>query len=217
MKSPLALICLPLFSLLPLPLTAADPSPAKEMVLFDGKSLDGWKAYDAGGSGEVTLEKGEMIINTGESITGAIYQRPETLPVTNYEISLEAKRIDGLDFFCGLTFPVGSLKTCATLVLGGWSGSVTGISSIDGLDAAENSTGHYRKLDDNRWYKVKLRVTPQSLTAWIDGEQMIDVDIAGKKVAVRAGPIEDYQPLSLTTYQTTAAIKNIKVVPLLNP
>lgn len=182
-----------------------------KVALFDGKSLDGWKAYDAGGSGEVTVKGGEVIIGTGESITGIIYQKAQDLPLTNYEISLEAKRVDGIDFFCGLTFPVGSLKTCATLVVGGWSGSVTGISSIDGLDASENSTGHYRKLEDNKWYRIRLRVTPESLTAWIDDEKMIDVDIAGKKVGVRSGPIEDYQPLSLTTFQTTAAIKNMTV------
>ncbi|HSJ04326.1 MAG: DUF1080 domain-containing protein [Verrucomicrobium sp.] len=199
----------------------ADPAekkseaPAKEVVLFDGKSLDDWKAYDSGGSGEVTVSKdGEMIIGTGESITGTIYQKAKDLPVTNYEISLEAKRVEGIDFFCGLTFPVGSLKTCATLVVGGWSGSVTGISSIDGLDASDNSTGHFRKLADNKWYRIKLRVTPENLSAWIDDEKMIDVDIAGRKVGVRPGPIEDFLPLSFTTYQTTAAIKNVKLTPL---
>lgn len=198
----------------PAPAASTAPAANKGVALFDGKNLDNWKAYDAGGSGEITVKDGQMIIGSGESITGTIYQKTKDLPLTNYEITLEAQRVEGIDFFCGLTFPVGSLKTCATLVVGGWSGSVTGISSIDGLDASENSTGHFRKLEDKKWYRIKLRVTPESLTAWIDDEKMIDVDIAGKKVAVRPGPIEDYQPLSFTTYQTTAAIKNVVLTPI---
>ncbi len=155
-----------------------------------------------------------MVIGAGESITGVIYKKVADLPVTNYEITLEAQRLDGVDFFCGLTFPVGSLKTCATVVLGGLGGSVTGLSSIDGMDAAENSTGHYRKFEDKKWYAVKLRVTPANISVWIGAEKAIDVDIEGKKIAVRPGPIEEYLPLSLTTYQTKAAIRNVKLTPL---
>lgn len=191
-------------------LFAETPAP-NELILFDGKSLDDWQALDAGASGNVELRDGQMIIGTGESLTGVIFKNKDKLPVTNYEITLEAQRLEGLDFFCGLTFPVGDLKTCMTLVLGGWGGSVTGLSSIDGLDASENSTGHYRRFDDKKWYRVKLRVTPENVSVWSNDEKIINADIAGKKVGVRAGPIEDYTPLSFTTYQTTAAIRNVKL------
>jgi 3-keto-disaccharide hydrolase len=186
----------------------------KEFILFDGKSLDDWQSVDAGGSGKVTLDDGQMIINTGESVTGAIYKKADQLPLTNYEITLEAMRTDGSDFFCGLTFPVGSLKTCATFILGGWGGAVTGISSIDGADASENATGHYRKLDDKKWYRIKLRVTPENLSVWVNDAKAVDVDIKGRKIGLRPGPIEEYAPLSLTTYQTTAAIRNVKLTPI---
>lgn len=194
-------------------LLAAADTP-KEFVLFDGKSLDDWQAVDAGGSGPVELKDQQMIIHTGDSITGAIYKKADKLPLTNYELTLDAERLEGSDFFCGLTFPVGSLKTCVTLIMGGWGGAVTGISSIDGADASENSTGHYLRLDDKTWYHVKVRVTPENLSVWINDKQEVDADIKGKKIGLRPGPIEDYAPLSLTTYQTTAAIKNVKVTPL---
>ena len=186
----------------------------KEFVLFDGKSITDWQSVDAGGSGQVEARDGELIIGTGESITGAIYKKAKDLPTTNYEISLEAKRVDGIDFFVGLTFPVGDLKTCATLICGGWGGSVTGISSIDKMDAAENSTGHYRQFKNDQWYRIKLRVTPEELKVWVDDQKAIDVDIKGKKISLRPGPIEEYAPLSFTTYQTTAAIKNVKLTPI---
>lgn len=207
MKTPAA------FLTIALALTLHADAP-KEFILFDGKSLDNWQSVDCGGSGKVEIEDGEMRIGTGESLSGVIYKKAADLPHMNYEITLEGKRLEGSDFFCGLTFPVGNLKTSATLVLGGWGGTVTGISSIDGMDAAENSTGHYRRFQDKKWYSVKVRVEPERIQVWVNNENIIDVDTKDKKIGVRPGPIEEYLPLSLTTYQTTAAIKNIKVTPL---
>lgn len=197
-----------------LAVTAFAVDAPKSIALFDGKSISDWQSVDIGGSGEVELENGALVIKQGDSVSGAIYKKADKLPVTNYEITLEARRTQGVDFFCGLTFPVGSLKTCATLVIGGWGGSVTGISSIDGMDAAENSTGSYQRYEDNKWYKIKLRVTPKNLSTWVNDKQVIDADIEGKKISVRPGPIESYLPLSLTTFATAAEIKNVVLTPI---
>lgn len=205
-------VALCLFAMAPLAAQeAVKEEGAKEWVLFDGKTLDDWETVDIGGSGQVDLEGGCMIINMGDSVSGLVYKKAAELPVTNYEITLQAKRLQGVDFFCGLTFPVGSLKRCATLVLGGWGGSVTGISSIDDMDASNNSTGTYQRYDDDQWYAVRLRVTPENLSAWVGDKQVVDADIEGKKVGLRPGPIESYAPLSLTTFTTTAAIKNVRL------
>jgi hypothetical protein len=195
---------------------AADPAPAAKATvdLFAGKSLADWEKVDIGGSGEVSLENGEMIIAQGESVSGTVYKKAKDLPLQNYEISLETMRVEGADFFCGLTFPVGDLKTCLTLVLGGWGGAVTGISSIDGMDASENSTSSYQRFADNTWYKVRLQVTPKEIHVWIDGKEVVNVEIEGRKLGVRPGPIESFLPLSFTTYQTRAAIKNVKLTKL---
>lgn len=189
----------------------AKEAPAKaEWVLFDGTSLKDWEVVDMGGSGEVTVEGGQMIINQGESLSGVVYKKIEELPLSHYEITLQAKRLQGVDFFCGLTFPIGDVKKCATLVCGGWGGSVTGISSIDGLDAANNATGTYQRYEDDKWYTIRLRVTPDNLSAWVDDKQVVDQDIKGRKVALREGPIDAYAPLSLTTFNTMAAIKSVR-------
>lgn len=193
---------------------AAKPEAPKEFVLFNGKSLDDWESVDVGGSGVVELEGGLMIINQGENVSGAIYKKAAALPTTNYEITLEAKRLQGVDFFVGLTFPVGDIKHCATLVCGGWGGSVTGISCINGMDASDNNTSTYQRYKDDEWYAIKLRVTPNNLSVWLGDKQVVDEDIEGKKISVRSGPIESYLPLSLTTFNTTAAIRNMKLTPI---
>lgn len=196
--------------------TKKTPEPVaaekKEWSLFDGKSLDDWENVDIGASGMVELEGGLMIINAGDSVSGAVYKKAANLPMTNYEMSFDAKRLDGVDFFVGLTFPVGNAKTCATLLCGGWGGAVTGISSIDNLDASENNTSSFQRYEDDKWYSVRLRVTPEKLGVWLDGKHIIDEDIKGKKISVRPGPIENYLPLSFTTYATTAAIRNVKMI-----
>src|SRR5688572_26357792 len=89
-------------------ITAQEPKDTEpaEIVLFDGKSLDDWETVDIGGSGQVDLEGGCMIINQGDSLSGVIYKKAAELPLTNYEITLDAKRLQGVDFFCALTFPV---------------------------------------------------------------------------------------------------------------
>ncbi len=194
---------------------AKKPAEAgKSIVLFDGKSLADWETVDIGGSGKVEVADGNMVINQGDSVSGTVYKKAKDLPVMNYELTAEAMRTDGSDFFCGLTFPAGSLKTCLTLVLGGWGGSVTGISSIDNLDASENNTSSFQQYKDNQWYKVKLHITPKEIKVWVDDKEVINTDIEGKKLGLRPGPIESYAPLSFTTYQTTAAIRNVKVTPL---
>ena len=47
------------------------------------------------------------------------------MPRMGYEISLEAMRVEGSDFFCGLTFPVG--KDYLSLIVGGWGGRRGGV------------------------------------------------------------------------------------------
>lgn len=188
---------------------AATAETPAQWKLFDGKSLDNWEPVDIGGSGEVTLEGGQMVIAQGDSLSGVVYKKAAELPLTNYEITLQAKRLQGVDFFCGLTFPVGKIDRCASLILGGWGGSVTGISSIDDLDAANNATGSYQRYDDDTWYSVRLRVTPTNLSAWVNDKQVVDIDIKDRKVSLRPGPMEAYAPLSLTTYNTMAAIRNV--------
>src|SRR5687767_12288501 len=56
----------------------ADASKTK--ALFDGKTLTGWKKTNFGGEGEVTVEKGQIVLEMGDPLTGITWQKAEDLP-----------------------------------------------------------------------------------------------------------------------------------------
>ena len=123
--------------------------------LFDGKTLTNWRPSKFYGQGAVTIENGDIILAAGKDLTGITWSGP-ALPTTNYELTLQARRLEGRDFFAGITFPVGD--SFCSLILGGWGGTLVGLSSIDGLDASENETTIYRTFDPNKRYQVRVRV-----------------------------------------------------------
>jgi multidrug efflux pump subunit AcrA (membrane-fusion protein) len=178
----------------------------KTLLLFDGKSLEGWTETNFAGAGEIKVEKGQIVMQLGDSLTGITWKDAARLPTDNYEISLLAMKLKGDDFFCGLTFPVRDSH--ASLILGGWGGTLVGLSSIDGLDASENETTIYRKFDANKWYKVRLRVAENKIQAWVDDEQVIDVDMTDKRFSTRI-EVDASRPLGIATYQVSAAFKDV--------
>ena len=184
----------------------ADPKAKREVKLFNGKDLDGWKNSMFGGDGEIVVEDGQLILDRGNELTGVTWKDGKTLPKFNYEISLEAQRVDGSDFFCGLTFPIK--EDPCSLILGGWGGTVCGISSLDFKDASENETTLFREFKNGQWYKIRLRVLEKRLTAWIDGKEIIDVDLTGKKIGIRS-EVDPSRPLGFCSYATKAALRNI--------
>ena len=187
----------------------AKVSKESEIILFDGKNLDNWQKTDFAGKGEIFIDKnGSLVLEMGAELSG-LHWKGEDLPTSNYEISLQAMRAMGSDFFCGLTFPYK--ETHATLILGGWGGSLIGISSLDDFDASENETGDAYIFEDNQWYNVRLKVTDSEFTVWIDGKSVIDCEVEGRRVGMRPGEIEMSVPLGVCTFATTGVLKNIKL------
>jgi len=173
--------------------------------LFDGKTLTGWKKTDFINAGEPSVENKQLMLNAGEILSGVTWTKD--FPTINYEIRLEAMRVSGGDFFCGLTFPYR--KSCASLILGGWGGTLCGISSLDGFDAANNNTTTFHEFENGVWYKVRLRVTDHRFEAWLGGKKIVDVDTTNREVDVRV-EVEASKPLGLASFQTTAAIRNLE-------
>ncbi len=187
------------------------PQPPKDPnlhPLFDGKTLGNWESIQFGGEGEVLVnEEGHLEFDFGAIMTGVKWKE-EPPRLSNYELELDAMKLDGNDFFCALTFPVKDSH--ATFVIGGWGGGIVGISSIDDLDASENETMNVEGFETGVWYRVKVRVTDAKIEAWIDDRQMVDLELADKKISLRPGDIELCVPIGIASFMTRSQYRNIQ-------
>ncbi|MCE5301519.1 MAG: DUF1080 domain-containing protein [Planctomycetaceae bacterium] len=174
--------------------------------LFDGKTLGSWKPIPFGGEGKVHVADGQLVMDEG-TMTGVVYTGRELLR-DDYELSLEGIRLEGSDFFCTTTFPVG--KEYCSLVVGGWGGLLVGLSSVDGADASENDTSTVQDLKNDIWYRVRIRVTPAVIDAWINDRQVVHKPREGHRFSTRV-EVDACQPLGIATWATKGAVKNIRI------
>jgi len=176
-------------------------------TLFDNKSLAGWRVTEFDQGGRVEVRNGLMILTKGDPFVGVNYTNE--IPKVNYEVVLDAMSVSGGDFFCGLTFPVKN--SFCSFIVGGWGGSVVGLSNLDGADASENETTQFVTFETGRWYRIRLRVTEHKIEAWIEQKKVVDVVITGRKLSLRIGEIMMSKPFGLASYSTTAAYRGIKL------
>jgi hypothetical protein len=165
-----------------------------------------WVESKFGGDGEVKIKDGVISLGFGDPLTGVRWTGK--FPKNNYEINVEARRTNGFDFFCGLTLPAADQRF--SLILGGWGGSLIGISSIAGEDAAHNETMIIRQFEQSRWYKVRVRVTDKKLEAWLDDDNIVDFTRDDRPLDIRA-ELEQSVPVGFASFQTIAELRNIRV------
>lgn len=179
--------------------------------IFDGATLSGWEITNFGPQGPVSVSGNEILLGAGDGCTGITYKK--NFPEINYKVTLEAKRVSGNDFFCGMTFPVE--KEPCTLIIGGWGGTTVGLSSIDGMDASENETTRLMKFYNERWYDICLVVKEDSIKAWVDNSLVVDFYRGNKRLSIRP-EVDLSRPFGIASWRTTAALKNIRVTAI-NP
>jgi hypothetical protein len=173
--------------------------------LFDGSSLAGWQVTDFGGQGLVELDGGALRLHPGSPLTGIDF--PAFAPGDTYELEVAAARLDGNDFFCGLTFPVGAGHL--TLVLGGWGGSVCGLSSLDGEDASSNATRTVRSFANGVEHTIHLAISPTSVSVTLDGTPLLGSDLSGRSLSLRP-EVDLSRPLGICCYSTTARLRSVR-------
>ncbi len=167
------------------------------------KGLEGWEITNFGGEGKVEVLDGVLRMARGEPLTG-ITKKGKDFPTENFEIRWSAQRVDGSDFFAGITFPVG--KEYCSFICGGWGGGLVGISSINGNDASENESASYRDFKNGRWYEFKIRVDKEHITAWIDDEQVVRIERGNRRFSVRSEVMRS-RPLGYCVFQSDVLVK----------
>ncbi|MFO0878305.1 MAG: DUF1080 domain-containing protein [Gemmataceae bacterium] len=186
---------------------AAPPPDAGWKSLFDGKTLGPWKSIAFGDEGKVHVKDGAIYLEKGRKMTGIVYSRAD-FPTTDYEITFEAKRVDGDDFFCTTTFPVG--PDHCSFVVGGWRGTVFGISNINGANASENVTTRSHELESGRWYRIRLRISRDRIETWIDRTKMVDLDTSELTLSLHLAS-KPTRPFGITSWDTTGAIRDLRL------
>lgn len=178
----------------------------------DYKPLQGsWEKVVFGGEGEVHIAKtgegGEVIdMLAGDPLTGIRWSGK--FPTENYELKLQARRLEGFDFFAAVTFPVG--REHCSFVLGGWGGGLVGISSIDGNDASTNQTTKYKEFETNKWYTIRIRVDDKAVRCWIDEDEYAAIPRGENELSIRL-EMDPCLPMGIANYMTRSELKDISL------
>jgi hypothetical protein len=192
-------------------LTHCGPAPRLEWQLLSDEFAPAWRASGISEEGKVSVRDGEIALHPGQPMTGARFDawQSANLPLTRYTIEYEAMRVAGNDFFGTVTFPVNDAHV--SLVVGGWGGTLVGISSIDDMDANENSTRGNAYFENNRWHKVRIEVRDDDLRAWINGKLFVNVSTKGHQLGLRAGDIGKCAPFGFASYATQSRLRNVRI------
>jgi len=177
--------------------------------LFDGKTLQGWKVlkedhFDL--AGNVFVEDGAIVMDAGAPYTGITWKGD--FPRESFEVEWKGTRRENYDIFCGLTVPVG--EEYVTYVLGGWGGSVVGLSNVDFMNANDNQTTRIEEFENSAWYTFRLRVDRDKIQAWIDDELRFEQPREGHKFDIYY-QLEPNRPLGFFTWNTEGAVKEIRM------
>lgn len=188
---------------------AGDEKPAP-LVLFDGRTLEGWRATKGSPPEAVRVADGVLTLATGSPMTGVTSTR-EGLPTVDYLLTYEARRTQGNDFFAAATFPVRD--SFVTLVAGGWGGSVTGLSLINGSSAAENPTNHFLRYTNDTWYRFEVGVTARAVQVRVDGKEVFTFDHADAQLKTRIESRAN-EPLGFASWRSAGQVRRVEVRPL---
>ena len=102
------------------------------------------------------------------------------------------------------------------VLIGGWGGGLCGVSCFDFLDASENQWSECLNLENERWYTLRVRVTPGVLQVFLD-ETLFTARVEGppSRFSLRSGSdIDKTGPLGLATYRTKARWRNFTLTPI---
>lgn len=175
--------------------------------LLTEENITSWQPSAFGISGREEILPHAIRLTMGNPFTGVAWSG-EPLPTENYEIEIVARKVMGNDFFCGLTFAVG--EDPCTFIAGGWGGSITGLSCIDGKDASENATRTFQRYDVGEDYTIRIRVEEHRVRAWLQDGLVVQQPRDGVDFSVRM-EVELSTPFGIACYNTEALITACRI------
>jgi hypothetical protein len=66
-------------------------------------------------------------------------------------------------------------------------------------------------FEEGGWYRIRVRVTDERMTGWIDGKEMFDVELVGKVIGLRPGPTGYCSPLGIASFGTRSTYRKIEL------
>ena len=180
-------------------------------LLFDGTSLKNWIDNKDGGDDVVSVKDGAIVLGMGPTSTSIRYDVENSefkIPRDSYELEFVSRRASGVDFFSALTFPIG--ENSVTFVNGGWGGTVAGISSIDNMDASENSSSCFYNFKTKQWYRFRVQVGKKVVRVWVNDEKIIDYAVEGHTLGTRF-EMSKCEPLGFASWVSEGQIKVARI------
>jgi hypothetical protein len=211
---PVAPAALVLFGLVTLCGCHGPPAPATAHVSavhvdVVGTSIPlGFRETEFGGEGLASIAGNHILLEPGVPLSGVTWTGVP--PEAPYVFEVEFTKRYGNDFPCALTFPVAGSHL--SLVLGGWGGTVCGLSSLDGLDASRNETRFVRAFPPGVRTHVRVAVSDEVVCAAIDGVEVVRLALAGRTLGVREELLPS-RPLGIASFATAVELHSVRWAP----
>ncbi|HUT35124.1 MAG TPA: protein kinase [Planctomycetota bacterium] len=186
------------------PGAAEAPEAGVWQSLFDGKTLEGWRKYEAAGQNTGTLDakNGQIVLGAGNPHAGLIWT--QDFPKCDYELELKVSDLGGYQTPCQLTFPIQD-SFCTLFYR---CGTAASLSKVGGKD---HGVPGGKPGAEKRWYALRLRVTQAKIGVWVDGKQVLDVAIPEGATITCDKADWGIKRLNIRTWKTTAAYRDLRV------
>jgi hypothetical protein len=185
-------------------------------ALFDGKTLEGWKASDDPAS--FTVEKGQIVVNAkGGQPSHLFYVGPvQNHEFKNFELKLDIMTMPGAN--SGVYIHTQYQPT-------GWPSKGYEVQVNNSHTDPKRTGGLYNVQDvfeppakDNEWFTMDIKVEGKHVTVRVNDKQLVDyTEPAGvQRPAEQAGRVLSSGTFALQAHdpKSTVYYKNIMVKPL---
>jgi len=185
-------------------------------ALFDGKTLEGWKASDDPAS--FTVEKGQIVVNAkGGKPSHLFYVGPvQNHEFKNFELKLDIMTMPGAN--SGVYIHTQYQPT-------GWPSKGYEVQVNNSHTDPKRTGGLYNVQDvfeppakDNEWFTMDIKVEGKHVTVRVNDKQLVDyTEPAGvQRPAEQAGRVLSSGTFALQAHdpKSTVYYKNIMVKPL---